>query len=168
MGRYQESSLTKHIKHITASASPDNKGGRNTIQHRGWTSSPAMNTNTKSDAELAAASCGCPHKCQRFELLPLDQGIMITLHLPSSSSSSSSTSNTGDSNNDVQKAIDESPKHPCTCLKLHPQQDANLSQFHPNIYIPASLLDYPEHLVKHGGGGEKINSCLVTVFLVCK
>ena len=41
----------------------------------------------------------------------------------------------------------------CTCLKLHPEVDANLAQFHPNIYIPRSLLDYPDRLVKYGGGG---------------
>lgn len=42
----------------------------------------------------------------------------------------------------------------CSCLNLHPEMDANLPQFHPNIYIPSVLLDYPEHLIKYGGGGE--------------
>ena len=49
----------------------------------------------------------------------------------------------------------------CTCLQLHPQEDANLPQFHPNIYIPAALLDYPEELTKYGGGGKNmvLRSC---------
>ena len=40
-------------------------------------------------------------------------------------------------------------------LEIHPQKDANLIQFHPNIYIPEVLLEYPDHLIKFGGGGEK-------------
>lgn len=116
-----------------------------------------------------SASCSCSNNCQRFELLPTDQGIMITLHLPSSPPSLDAIYENDDRNNYSSSATaKESPdkkqshanshtskkKNICTCLKLHPQMDANLSQFHPNIYIPAALLDYPEHLTKYGGGGE--------------
>lgn len=47
-------------------------------------------------------------------------------------------------------------KSGCTCLKIQPQIDGNLADVHPNIYIPASLLDYPEHIVKYGGGGSGV------------
>jgi hypothetical protein len=44
----------------------------------------------------------------------------------------------------------------CTCLKIEPQSDSNLKDIHPNIYIPSSLLDYPDHIVKYGGGGSGV------------
>lgn len=99
---------------------------------------------------------------------------MITLHLPSSPPSlDDAIDENNDSNdNDSSAAVGESPDNKrtpvnshtlmnnniCTCLKLHPQMDANLSQFHPNIYIPAALLDYPEYLIKYSGGGEILYS----------
>jgi hypothetical protein len=43
----------------------------------------------------------------------------------------------------------------CPRLEIYPQKDANLIQFHPNIYIPEVLLEYPDHLIKYGGGGKK-------------
>ena len=106
--------------------------------------------------------CECPNKCQQFEDLPSDKGLMITLHIPEESSESSSVPiivgeesapDYLDANRNSKNGGSSSTS--CTCLKLHPQLDANLPQFHPNIYIPSSLLDYPDHLIKYGGGGER-------------
>jgi len=79
-------------------------------------------------------SCKCSNQLQ-FENLTSDHGLMIALNIPDNAAANN-TSTTE-----------------CTCLKLHPEVDANLAQFHPNIYIPRSLLDYPDRLVKYGGGG---------------
>ena len=80
-----------------------------------------------------STSCNCSNQCLQFEDLTSDHGLMIALNIPDNTNTTSTTK--------------------CTCLKLHPEIDANLAQFHPNIYIPRSLLDYPDRLVKYGGGG---------------
>ena len=83
-----------------------------------------------------SACCNCSNQCLQFENLTSDHGLMIALNIPDNTTTSNTTSTTQ-----------------CTCLKLHPEVDANLAQFHPNIYIPSSLLNYPDKLVKYGGGG---------------
>ena len=107
-------------------------------------------------------SCSCPNPCVGFENLPSDHGLMITLNIPNNNNdadivaddeSCNTTTPPSDNNITTNNTANEKAKE-CTCLKLHPQIDANLSQFHPNIYIPESLLDYPDRLVKYGGGGE--------------
>jgi GMP synthase-like glutamine amidotransferase len=61
-------------------------------------------------------------------------------HPPTSTTTTASTTTTGTT---------------CPRLEIHSQKDANLVQFHPNIYIPEMLLEYPDHLIKYGGGGKK-------------
>jgi hypothetical protein len=92
-------------------------------------------TPSKSESS-STTSCNCSNQCLQFENLTSNHGLMIALNIPDNTTTSNTTSTTK-----------------CTCLKLHPEVDANLAQFHPNIYIPSSLLDYPDRLVKYGGGG---------------
>ena len=106
-------------------------------------------------------SCSCPNPCVGFENLPSDHGLMITLNIPHNNDidvndnvSSTADGNYKNDDNITTNSNATGNVKECTCLKLHPQLDANLSQFHPNIYIPESLLDYPDRLVKYGGGGE--------------
>ena len=89
---------------------------------------------TPSKSESSPKSCNCLNQCLQFENLTSDHGLMIVLNIPDNTNTTTTTTK-------------------CTCLKLHPEVDANLAQFHPNIYIPSSLLDYPDRLVKYGGGG---------------
>lgn len=132
-----------------------------------------MATSTKSTDEDTPSPPQC--YCQGFKNLPHDHGLMITLlhdgippllHNTTTNESGGAASLTDDSNsssgagggiankNNSTTSSKLSSSSPCTCLKLHPQIDANLSQFHPNIYIPSVLLDYPDQLVKYGGGGK--------------
>ena len=123
-----------------------------------------MATSTKSTDEDTPSPPQC--YCQGFKNLPHDHGLMITLlhdgippllHNTTTNESGGAASLTDDSNNNGGGGIankNNSSSSTCTCLKLHPQIDANLSQFHPNIYIPRVLLDYPDQLVKYGGGGK--------------
>ena len=123
-----------------------------------------MATSTKSTDEDTPSPPQC--YCQGFKNLPHDHGLMITLlhagippllHNTTTNESGGAASLTDDSNNNGGGGIankNNSSSSTCTCLKLHPQIDANLSQFHPNIYIPSVLLDYPDQLVKYGGGGK--------------
>ena len=107
-------------------------------------------------AAATSTNCGCPDQCRAFEHLPIDKGLMIMLHVPSEGDvEDTDQADRGAScednrvNGAATAKMDE-----CTCLKLCPQEDANLSQFHPNIYIPSVLMNYPEELVRYGGGGE--------------
>ncbi|KAL9184930.1 hypothetical protein ACHAXT_002707 [Thalassiosira profunda] len=121
------------------------------------------------------STCGCPGQCRLFEELPGDRGVMITLGVPSSpaaglegvddsllASHSFPTIPTASIVDSTRGSVqldgekESSSAGGCTCLQLHPQEDANLPQFHPNIYIPAALLDYPEELTKYGGGGSGV------------
>ena len=52
--------------------------------------------------------------------------------------------------------VDGDDRPSCTCLKIQPQSDCNLADVHPNIYIPSGLLDYPERIVRYGGGGSGV------------
>ncbi|KAL7541654.1 hypothetical protein ACHAXR_011107 [Thalassiosira sp. AJA248-18] len=138
---------------------------------------PTTTHNESNGSSHNEPSAGCPNQCQRFEVLPADQGIMITLHVPSHPSLSSSAAfgdgncndhDLDDNNDDANsgagcdaaatatiESSTNSSSSWCTCLKLHPQTDANLSSIHPNIYIPAPLLEYPQYLKKYGGGGKR-------------
>ena len=125
-----------------------------------------MASSTKSTNDTPSSPHQC--NCQGFVNLPSDHGLMITLlhdipqplHTTNESGGAASLADVSNSNSGAG-SIDIANKNnssssPCTCLKLHPQIDANLSQFHPNIYIPSVLLDYPDQLVKYGGGGKTI------------
>ena len=101
---------------------------------------------TPSKCESSTTSCNCSNKCLQFENLTSDQGLLIALNIPYNNTNTTSTKE-------------------CTCLKLHPEVDANLAQFHPNIYIPSSLLDYPDRLVKYGGGGMLF--CMFMHNIIC-
>eukprot|EP00804_Cyclotella_cryptica_P005561 CCRYP_003073-RB/>CCRYP_003073-RB protein AED:0.04 eAED:0.04 QI:258/1/1/1/1/0.8/5/212/865 len=92
-------------------------------------------------------TCSCPKKCLLIEKIPIDQGIMVMMDEPTASSSESKTRLENGSTSDGQN---------CTCLKIQPQSDSNLADIHPNIYIPSSLLDYPEQIRKYGGGGSGV------------
>lgn len=70
---------------------------------------------------------------------------MIMMHEPNSNLSRSTSNG---------ECGDDGPS--CTCLKIQPQSDCNLAEVHPNIYIPSGLLDYPERIVKYGGGGSGV------------
>ena len=107
-------------------------------------------------------ACDCPNGCQPFQFLPMQQGIMITLRrhqqqyqhcataaaFPKRASAVIQSHHPTTSNNTI------TPSSSCR-LEIHPQKDANLLQFHPNIYIPEVLLEYPDHLIKYGGGGKR-------------
>jgi len=105
--------------------------------------------------------CSCSNECDLIEKVPLDHGIMIMLHDPSTFCMDISKSrkelqihekNHPNQENHHQK----STFHPCSCLKIKLQKDANIPQFHPNIYVPKSLLEDPAKLVKYGGGGSGV------------
>mmetsp|Transcript_17842 Transcript_17842/g.35768 ORF Transcript_17842/g.35768 Transcript_17842/m.35768 type:complete len:939 (+) Transcript_17842:184-3000(+) len=105
--------------------------------------------------------CSCSNECDLIEKVPLDHGIMIMLHDPSTFCMDISKSrkelqihekNHPNQENHHQK----STFHPCSCLKIKLQKDANIPQFHPNIYVPKSLLEDPSKLVKYGGGGSGV------------
>eukprot|EP00970_Alexandrium_tamarense_P003779 scaffold610_cov175-Alexandrium_tamarense.AAC.1 len=118
--------------------------------------------------------CGCPHQCKLFEKISSDHGIMVMLVDPSSLNNGTSSSSSSPSDlNEKEDTLSSASKSPtermlsnikagtttktsCSCLKLYPQPDSNLPQFHPNIYIPSSLLEFPEELVKYGGGGSGV------------
>ena len=127
-----------------------------------------MATSTKSTNNDTPSPPQC--YCQGFVNLPSDHGLMITLlhdgippllHTTNESGGAASLADNCNSNGGTGASggagianKNHSSSSTCTCLKLHPQIDANLSQFHPNIYIPSVLLDYPDQLVKYGGGGK--------------
>jgi hypothetical protein len=92
-------------------------------------------------------ACSCSKKCLLFEKIPIDQGIMVMMDEPTTSSLESNTQAANGFTNDGEI---------CTCLKIQPQSDSNLAAVHPNIYIPSSLLDYPEQITKYGGGGSGV------------
>ncbi|EED88668.1 predicted protein [Thalassiosira pseudonana CCMP1335] len=118
--------------------------------------------------------CGCPHQCKLFEKISSDHGIMVMLVDPSSLNNGTSSSSSSPSDlNEKEDTVSSASKSPtermlstvkagtttktsCSCLKLYPQPDSNLPQLHPNIYIPSSLLEFPEELVKYGGGGSGV------------
>jgi hypothetical protein len=84
---------------------------------------------------MASPSEGIPSNAATDEVifsalarLPINRGLMIAL-------------------GDVDGDADDH-------LILHPQEDANLNMFHPNIYVPKSILDDSDSLVRYGGGGE--------------
>ena len=115
----------------------------------------------------AGTSKGVDHEVCELQYLPLNQGLAIYLHDPrtapsdesdgcfprisSSALDSLASSDASSQNSTSGEFLPESAS-----LKLQPQEDANLSRFHPNIYVPKVLLDTPEHLVKHGGGGSGV------------
>eukprot|EP00584_Thalassiosira_punctigera_P027168 CAMPEP_0172580340 /NCGR_PEP_ID=MMETSP1067-20121228/139706_1 /TAXON_ID=265564 ORGANISM="Thalassiosira punctigera, Strain Tpunct2005C2" /NCGR_SAMPLE_ID=MMETSP1067 /ASSEMBLY_ACC=CAM_ASM_000444 /LENGTH=890 /DNA_ID=CAMNT_0013373079 /DNA_START=75 /DNA_END=2747 /DNA_ORIENTATION=+ len=118
-----------------------------------------------SATAATAATCNCPNRCEEFELLPIDRGLMITLgdvikDIPSPSSSIEDNGGRDVLHHPTSHAKEgekkSSASNDCACLELHPQEDANLPQFHPNLYIPSPLLDRPERLVKYGGGGSGV------------
>jgi len=127
-----------------------------------------MAPSVSTDAAAAASTCGCPNQCKKIEHLPIDQGIMIMLHVPPSDDDGSrhaaDTKSDDPNSSSVDSSAESAPNRPSlgaswnngNSLKLHPQSDANLPQFHPNIYIPSPLLEYPDHLVKYGGGGSGV------------
>jgi hypothetical protein len=93
---------------------------------------------------LDTSSCTCSNKCTLIEKIPPNEGIMITMHDLNANNRPQSTNGNGKINDG------------CTCLKIQPQVDGNLASVHPNIYIPSSLLDYPDQIVKYGGGGSGV------------
>ena len=130
-----------------------------------------------------SSTCDCPNRCKPFHFLPIQQGIMITLqrqqqqrhhhhhhHHSSAAAMSNSTESLvtmddavpGNTTNGDATINENSSLRPTqrtttssSCrLEIHPQKDANLIQFHPNIYIPEVMLEYPDHLIKYGGGGK--------------
>ncbi len=161
--------------------------------------------NCPSPKSSVAPSCDCPNnRCQPFQFLPMQQGIMITLrrnqHHPhqhcatATAAAATATLPKRASTGMIEKDNDAAagrtlsnhnhPHHhnhtisaytPSTIssssswrLEIHPQKDANLNQFHPNIYIPEVLLEYPDQLIKYGGGGERrARPFLFINFFVC-
>jgi len=114
-----------------------------------------------SSSAAAETSCGHSNQCHKIDLLPINHGLMITLDNGIPFPTSSATNTNAMRNHDMGNAVTPNTNATTsnshgTCLKLHPQEDANLPQFHPNIYIPNSLLDYPDQLVKYGGGGSGV------------
>jgi hypothetical protein len=112
----------------------------------------------QKDTNLDTA-CTCSSKCQLFKNIPPDEGIMVLMNQPDLEKSQSE--NGGDND-----------KSMCTCLKIQSQMDCNLADVHPNIYIPSSLLNYPDHIVKYGGGGSGVTgkttfSSLFDCSIVC-
>jgi hypothetical protein len=97
----------------------------------------------EEDTNLDIDTCNCSSKCQLFEKIPPNEGIMVLMHQPDLDKPQ------------YENGVD-SCKSTCTCLKIQPQIDSNLSDVHPNIYIPSSLLDYPDYIVKYGGGGSGV------------
>ena len=116
---------------------------------------------------VAASTKGTDREICELQHLPLNQGLAIYLHDPqtapsdesegyfprisSSALDSLAASSDASSRSSTGRELPES-----TSLKLQPQEDANLSRLHPNIYVPKVLLDSPEHLVKYGGGGSGV------------
>lgn len=88
-------------------------------------------------------TCTFSSRCQLVEKIPPNEGIMVLMDEPILDNPHSTDGNKG-------------AKKSCTCLKIQPQMDSNLAGVHPNIYIPSVLLDYPEHIVKYGGGGSGV------------
>jgi hypothetical protein len=80
--------------------------------------------------------------------LPVQYGLMITL----SSNPHCDSSNTTNDDNYTKS----SPQQQQSYLTLHPQIDANLPRFHPNIYIPQTMLQDDKSLIKYGGGGSGV------------
>ena len=162
----------------------------NDFQPETLTFSP-QTTNRNSEMK-----CSCPNQCQLFEKIPLDHGIMIMLHDPSSFHQADSDNKNNNNNKNDALLFDDNESSPkkqqaskllpsmeeyeqqreqqqqqqkksqqqimqkqsccCTCLKIQSQPDANLPQFHPNIYIPSPLLEDPSKLIKYGGGGSGV------------
>ena len=131
----------------------------------------------------SSSTCECPNGCKPFLFLPTQQGIMITLqrqqqqrhhrhhHYHSAAAAMSNSTESlvtmdgdvpGNTTNATINANStllptQATTTSSTCrLEIHPQKDANLIQFHPNIYIPEVLLEYPDHLIKYGGGGKSV------------
>jgi len=117
---------------------------------------------------MAAGTSKGVHEICELQYLPLNQGLAIYLHDPQTApsddsdgcfpriSSSALDSLAASSDASSQTSTNRELLPESTSLKLQPQEDANLSRFHPNIYVPKVLLDSPEHLVKHGGGGSGV------------
>ena len=82
--------------------------------------------------------------------LPVQYGLMITL----SSNPHCDSSNT--TNDDNYKNSSPQQQQQQSYLTLHPQIDANLPRFHPNIYIPQAMLQDDKSLIKYGGGGSGV------------
>ena len=116
---------------------------------------------------MSTKTCDCPKRCKAFQLLPLNEGIMITLRHHHQYQKNQQQGQRQQQQHDipsnyVEDAADAQKSSSLsfalsgtTQLEIIPQTDANLSMFHPNIYIPAVMLDYPDELIKYGGGGEK-------------
>jgi len=79
--------------------------------------------------------------------LPVQYGLMITLSPHCDSSTSNDDTNSSHHQRQYQQR---------QYLTLHPQIDANLPRFHPNIYIPQGMLNDAKSLVKYGGGGSGV------------
>ena len=83
--------------------------------------------------------------------LPVQYGLMITL----SSNPHCDSSNTTNDDNDKNYSSPQQQQQQ-SYLTLHPQIDANLPRFHPNIYIPQAMLQDDKSLIKYGGGGSGV------------
>lgn len=105
-------------------------------------------------ANEASSCCGCHNQCRAFESLPIEQGLMIMLHVPPDGAGTCGVPENSASGPSQSSSGSKSLLSGECSLKLYPQTDANLPEFHPNIYIPSPLLDHPDHLIKYGGGGE--------------
>ena len=93
--------------------------------------------------DVNESTCTCSNKCRLVEKIPHNEGIMIMMNGPDISHMLQSEN--------TMKGVSN-----CTCLKILPQLDSNLPNVHPNIYIPSSLLQYPDRIVKYRGGGSGV------------
>ena len=89
--------------------------------------------------------------------LPIHRGLMITLGTAATSGRAAGDDDDDDDENENENDDDGRKYHRDVSarLNLHPQEDANLSEFHPNIYVPRAMLERPDLLVRYGGGGEE-------------
>ncbi|KAL7472015.1 hypothetical protein ACHAXS_012339 [Conticribra weissflogii] len=111
-----------------------------------------------NEVKIQKEHCSCSNECDLLEKVPLDHGIMIVLHDPSTFRLDNPKSQQEQQihENYCENHHRKSACHPCSCLKIKLQKDANIPQFHPNICVPSSLLEDPSKLVKYGGGGSGV------------
>ena len=107
---------------------------------------PAIDLAPDDPIAMATSLC-CPNECEELVRLPIHRGLMITIGTDDDDDDNKNNNNDDDGNcrRDARVRLD-----------LHPQEDASLSKFHPNIYVPRAMLERPELLVKYGGGGEEL------------